>query len=183
MSLHRGTFFRTQHPPHTCSTTVLPISNSSPSISSSNVLTNMHFCLSHLEPPRDTHWSRLMLAGLFDWSLAACVSSLCDHWNVCARAPSPCCGQDVMVRVEGACCKVTRPHTYTAVPWGILRSAAVFSHFLGCEETLQRLDVGFCCEEGKGERQVWKHWHRYEGRHCLAKDGKLNRSFAESKFV
>ena len=82
-----------------------------------------------------------MLAGLFDWSLVC--------FSVCMCAPSPCRGQDITVRVERACCDVTRPNTHTVPPRGILRSAAVFPCFGGSEETggsdleeLQRLDKG-----------------------------------------
>lgn len=130
-----------------------------------------------------------MLAGLFDWSLAAyvCQDCLITGIYVWVRAPSPCCGQDVIVRIEGACCKVTCPHTYTAVPWGTLRSAAVFpwNGRISLGETSQRLDVGLWWEEGKGKirgkktswkalTQVWREAMFSKG------DGKQNRSFRES---
>ena len=83
-----------------------PLSNSSSTISSCNVLTNMHFGLSHLEPPQDVHWSWLVLAVLFDWSPCVCVC-VCEVPHLAAGR------QDVTVRGEGACCEVTRSHTLT----------------------------------------------------------------------
>lgn len=131
-----------------------PFSSRGSTISSCNVLANTHLCHSHLEPPRDVCWSRMVLAGLIDWSLVrscACV-------GVCT--PSPCCRQDITVWVGGACCEVTPPHTRTAPARGNLRSAAESPCFGGWKEdqTWRGIAKSWWRSLGEGGRLQQRDW-------------------------
>ena len=147
-----------------------PLSNSSSTISSCNVLTNMHFGLSHLEPPQDVHWSWLVLAVLFDWSPCVCV---------CVWGPSPCCRQAGRYSEgwRGLLWGHTLPHTHAASPRGILRSAVVFPVFFFCfffakkrEDCTRRGIAETWRRSLRGGRRAGGHWHRYEGRKSLAEE-------------
>lgn len=80
-----------------------PVGSRSSTISSCNVLANMNFCLSHLEPPRGCAL-KLNVVGRPLWLvIAVCV---------CVCAPSPCCRhQTSQPELKGP---VVRSHTHSS---------------------------------------------------------------------
>ncbi len=159
-SLDGGELFQSPSFTPAC-TTFPPLSNSSSSISSCNVLTNMHFCLSHLEPPQDVHWSWLVLAGLFDWSLVClCVchwkslESVCVCVCVCSLTLLRACHYSESWRGRLWGHAPTHSHSSSSRHLEVSGSVSLFWRLWGngrvrLGEGLRRLDVSLWGEEGR----------------------------------
>lgn len=120
----------------------------------------MNSCLSHLELPQDVHWSWMVLAGLFDWSL---VRLVCFYVGVCVcTLPHLAVGRTLDWELRGPAVR-SHPHALAQLlleaTWGQRQCFPVLAAVRKREDQTWRGIAKIWCrslrEGGRSQQRNW----------------------------